>query len=111
LVLFLRFRLVALLRGCTPKGAAQYIKNRTAGSDHSAALFLDDKVAAVIAGAAAAAFGVFHRLEVMDLDLLSLFLFLCLVLHVILKLVVVSVCVSDTKKPHRGIEPQYGSLS
>ncbi|PYK65234.1 MAG: hypothetical protein DME50_09295 [Verrucomicrobia bacterium] len=32
---------------------------------------------------ACAAFGVFHRLQVMDLDLFFLFLFLCLVLHVI----------------------------
>jgi hypothetical protein len=39
--------------------------------------------AAQVAGAVAAALGVFCWLEVMDLDLFFGFLFLCLVLHVV----------------------------
>jgi hypothetical protein len=42
--------------------------------------------------AAGTTFGVFHWLEVMDLDLFFVFPFLCLVLHITFQLFVVCVC-------------------
>jgi hypothetical protein len=46
---------------------------------------------ACVAAATATTFGVFHWLEVMDLDLFFVFPFLCLVLHITFQLFVVCV--------------------
>ncbi|HYX50059.1 MAG TPA: hypothetical protein VE843_09980, partial [Ktedonobacteraceae bacterium] len=54
-------------------------------------------------------FSVFPWLEVVDFGRSLRFLFLHLVWHVTFQLFVVLLG-SGTKKPHRGINPRYGSL-
>ena len=75
--------------------AALFHKNRTEGSNHSAgSLILLVACVVYVAGVAAATFGVFCWLEVMDLDRFFVFLlFLCFVLHITYTFQLFVVCV------------------
>ena len=84
------------------------IKNRTAGSNHGAALLILSATLLVVAACevaceVAATLGIFHRLEVVDLDLFFSFLSFFVFLHVlgfccwVICFCCIS-CVSDTEQ-------------